>query len=199
MKRLLIAILIVSMVQGVFAQKIEIKGTIRNATDNEATEFVNVVLQTTDSVFVNGVSTNNNGSFIFNKVEAGNYRLVLSCVGYNTQYITLNGVKRNTDLGDILLEDASVALEGVIINGSNQINRPDRKLVFPSERQMKVSTNGVNLLQELMLPRIQVNPMNNEIGISGGGELQIRINGAKTDINEVKALRPADNPIWKCR
>ena len=31
------------MVQGVFAQKIEIKGTIRNATDNEATEFVNVV------------------------------------------------------------------------------------------------------------------------------------------------------------
>ena len=192
MKRLLIAILIVSMVQGVFAQKIEIKGTIRNATDNEATEFVNVVLQTTDSVFVNGVSTNNNGSFIFNKVEAGNYRLVLSCVGYNTQYITLNGAKRNTDLGDIFLEDASVALEGVIINGSNQINRPDRKLVFPSERQMKVSTNGVNLLQELMLPRIQVNPMNNEIGISGGGELQIRINGVKADINEIKALRPAD-------
>lgn len=108
------------------------------------------------------------------------------------QYITLNGVKRNTDLGDILLEDASVALEGVIINGSNQINRPDRKLVFPSERQMKVSTNGVNLLQELMLPRIQVNPMNNEIGISGGGELQIRINGVKADINEIKALRPAD-------
>lgn len=57
---------------------------------------------------------------------------------------------------------------------------------------MKVSTNGVNLLQELMLPRIQVNPMNNEIGISGGGELQIRINGAKADINEIKALRPAD-------
>lgn len=52
MKRLLIAILMVSMVQGVFAQKIEIKGTVRNATDNEATEFVNVVLQTTDSVFV---------------------------------------------------------------------------------------------------------------------------------------------------
>ena len=69
MKRLLIAILMVSMVQGVFAQKIEIKGTVRNATDNEATEFVNVVLQTTDSVFVNGVSTNNHGSFIFNKVE----------------------------------------------------------------------------------------------------------------------------------
>lgn len=192
MKRLLIAILLSSMVQGIFAQKIEIKGTIRNATDNEAVEFVNVVLQTIDSAFVSGVSTNNNGNFIFNKIDAGDYRLVLSSIGYNTQYVTLNGVKRNTDLGDIHLEDAAVALEGVTINGSNQISRPDRKLVFPSERQMKVSTNGVNLLQELMLPRIQVNPMNNEIGISGGGELQIRINGAKADINEIKALRPAD-------
>ena len=192
MKRLLIAILLSSMVQGIFAQKIEIKGTIRNTTDNEAVEFVNVVLQTIDSTFVSGVSTNNNGNFIFNKIDAGDYRLVLSSIGYNTQYVTLNGVKRNTDLGDIHMEDAAVALEGVTINGSNQISRPDRKLVFPSERQMKVSTNGVNLLQELMLPRIQVNPMNNEIGISGGGELQIRINGAKADINEIKALRPAD-------
>ena len=65
MKRLLIAILLSSMVQGIFAQKIEIKGTIRNTTDNEAVEFVNVVLQTIDSTFVSGVSTNNNGNFIF--------------------------------------------------------------------------------------------------------------------------------------
>ena len=32
---------------------------------------------------------------------------------------------------------------------------------------MKVSTNGVNLLQQMMLPRIQINPMNNEIGVLG--------------------------------
>mgnify|MGYP001540976579 FL=1 len=98
MKRLLIAILLSSMVQGIFAQKIEIKGTIRNTTDNEAVEFVNVVLQTIDSTFVSGVSTNNNGNFIFNKIDAGDYRLVLSSIGYNTQYVTLNGVKRNTCL-----------------------------------------------------------------------------------------------------
>ena len=57
---------------------------------------------------------------------------------------------------------------------------------------MKTSTNGVNLLQELMLPRILVNPMNNEIGLSGGGELQLRINGVKAEIDEIKAIRPAD-------
>ncbi len=180
------------MVQGAFAQQVEIKGTVRNATNQEAVEFANIVLQTIDSTFVTGVSTNQEGYFALNKIDAGDYRLVLSSIGYQTQYITLNGVKQNTNLGNILLEDAAIALEDVTISGSNQISRSDRKLVFPSERQMKVSTNGVNLLQELMLPRILVNPMNNEIGISGGGELQLRINGVKADINEIKTLRPSD-------
>ena len=57
---------------------------------------------------------------------------------------------------------------------------------------MKISTNGVNLLQQMMLPRIQINPMNNEIGVLGGGELQLRINGAKAEVEEIKALQPSD-------
>lgn len=180
-----------SMAQNAFAQKIEIKGTVRDASD-KSIEYVNVVLQTIDSTFVAGVTTSPEGEFIFKNTAAGDYRLVLSSIGYNTGYITLNGVKRHTDLGPIVLDSASIALEGVTITGSSQISRADRKLVFPSERQMKTSTNGVNLLQELMLPRILVNPMNNEIGLSGGGELQLRINGVKAEIDEIKAIRPAD-------
>lgn len=47
----MIAILVVSMVQGVFAQQIIIKGTVKDATSKKAAEYVNVVLQTADSVF----------------------------------------------------------------------------------------------------------------------------------------------------
>ena len=177
MRKLIIAaILFSSVVESSFAQKIEIKGTVCDAANN-AIEYANIVLQTLDSTFVNGVTTNPQGQFVFKSTEAGDYRLVLSSIGYNTQYITLDGVKRSTDLGQIVMDSTAIALEGVTITGSSQISRADRKLVFPSERQMKTSTNGVNLLQELMLPRILVNPMNNEIGLSGGGELQLRING----------------------
>ena len=91
-----------------------------------------------------------------------------------------------------MLEDDAVAMEGVTVSASGQISHSDRKLIFPSERQMKVSTNGVNLLQQMMLPRIQINPMNNEIGVLGGGELQLRINGAKAEVEEIKALQPSD-------
>lgn len=192
MKRLLIIVMLAaSMVQHGFAQKIEIKG---NACDagNRAIEYANVVLQTLDSTFVSGVTTGAKGEFVLKNALPGDYRLVLSSIGYRTEYITLNGIKRNTDLGTIVLDSAAVALEGVTITASGQISRADRKLVFPSERQMKVATNGVNLLQELMLPRILVNPMNNEVGLSGGGELQLRINGVKATVDEVKAVRPAD-------
>lgn len=190
-KLITVAILLGSVVVSSYAQKIEIKGTVCDAA-NQAIEYANVVLQTIDSTFVNGVTTNPKGQFEFKSTDEGDYRLVISSMGYNTAYITLNGIKRHTDLGSIVLDSTSIALEGVTITGSSQINRADRKLVFPSAMQLKASTNGVNLLQELMLPRILVNPMNNSIGLSGGGELQLRINGVKAEADEIKALRPAD-------
>lgn len=107
-----------SMAQNAFAQKIEIKGTVRDASD-KSIEYVNVVLQTIDSTFVAGVTTSPEGEFIFKNTAAGDYRLVLSSIGYNTGYITLNGVKRHTDLGPIVLDSASIALEGVTITGSS--------------------------------------------------------------------------------
>ncbi len=193
MKRIvLIAMLLGSMLQGVFAQKIAIKGSVKDAASKEAVEYVNVVLQTSDSTFIKGTTTNGKGSFLLDKLHPGDYVLVLSNVGYTTHYLSLNGVKRNVDLGEILLEDAAVAMEGVTVSASAQISHSDRKLLFPSERQMKVSTNGVNLLQQMMLPRIQVNPLKNEIGVLGGGELQLRINGAKAEIDEIKSLLPTD-------
>lgn len=52
-----------SMAQNAFAQKIEIKGTVRDASD-KSIEYVNVVLQTIDSTFVAGVTTSPEGEFM---------------------------------------------------------------------------------------------------------------------------------------
>lgn len=95
----MIVILVASMVQRrVFAQQIIIKGTVKDATSKKAAEYVNVVLQTADSVFVGGTITNSKGDFLLNKVYAGDYLLALSCVGYRTQFIVLNGIKQNINL-----------------------------------------------------------------------------------------------------
>ena len=193
MKRILFAIMLIGwMIQGVFAQNLEIKGMVRNGRDKAPLEFANVVLQTADSVFITGTTTDGKGRFMLDKVKAGDYLLAVSSLGYETQYIALDGFNKSIDLKEILMEDAAVSLDGVTVSASNTSSRSDRKLIFPSDRQVKASTNGMDLLQQLMLPKITVNPMSNEIKVPGNGEVQLRINGVKVELDEIKALLPTD-------
>ena len=71
-------ILLGGMVQGAFAQNLEIKGMVRDARNKEILEFANVVLQTMDSSFVAGTTTDMKGHFLLNKIKKGSYILSVS-------------------------------------------------------------------------------------------------------------------------
>jgi hypothetical protein len=193
MKKVITIILLLgSFIGGVSAQHIELKGRVREAKSNESLAFVNVVLQTPDSAFVTGAVSDDNGKFTIPAIPPGDYRLVLSYIGYVTQYIALEGLKASITIPDILMEEESVGLDAVTVTASAVTSRIDRKLVFPTERQVKASSNGLDLLQQLMLPRVQVNPVTREVSIPGGGEVQLRINGVKVEVSEVTALLPGE-------
>jgi hypothetical protein len=174
------------------AQTFGIKGVVRDAANMEYMEQAAVVLQTPDSVFVSGCTTGRHGSFALERVAAGDYRLAVSSVGYETQYIALEGLAGDVALGDILLAEAVVALDGVTVSAANANSRIDRKIVIPSEQHVKASSHGVDLIRQLMLPRVRVNPLLDEVSVVGGGELQLRINGVKVEREDLLALRPAD-------
>jgi hypothetical protein len=180
------------MIQGICALDIEIKGKVLQASDRSALEFVTVVLQTSDSAFVTGVVTDVKGEFAFNNVANGDYRLILSNIGYETLRVELQGENRNIDLKEILLEETSIALDGLTVTATNQTTRVDRRLIFPTDQQIKASTNGVDLLMQLGLPKVTVNPMNMAATLVGDGELQYRINGVKVELQDILALQPAD-------
>ena len=193
MRRMIIGIILLgSMVQGLFAQNITVRGIIKDSKNKECLEFANVVLQTKDSVFLTGGTTNEKGLFSLDKIETGDYLLALSSLGYKTQYLPITNLSKNLDLGDILLEDDAVSLESVTVSGSNLSSQLDKKLIYPSDRQINASTNGIDLLQQLMLPKLRVNPLLSEVSLPGGGELQYRINGVKVELQEIKALQPSD-------
>lgn len=193
MKRILIGLMLLcSMVGETLAQNLEIKGLVRDIHSKEVLEFANVVLQRHDSSFVMGTTTDSKGVFTLNKVHKGDYRLAISSLGYQTEYISLEGFSKNISLGDILVNESTVSLNGVTVNASAQRTQADRKVIFPSERQLKHASNGMDLLQQMMLPRIQVDMLNKEIKLPGNGVVQIRINGAKAEQEELRALIPAD-------
>ncbi|MDR0573358.1 MAG: carboxypeptidase-like regulatory domain-containing protein [Tannerella sp.] len=193
LKQIILPVVLLSSGVGhVAAQSIEIRGVVKDAGDMKYLEHVNVVLQTQDSVFVTGGTTGRNGAFALGKIAAGDYRLVVSSIGYEMLFLELEGLAKNIALDDILLNEATVLLDGVTVLASNVSNRIDRKIIIPSERHATSSTNGIDLLQKLMLPRVTVNPVLNEVAIAGGGELQLRINGVKVEREDLLALRPVD-------
>ena len=108
------------MAVGAIAQNLVIKGNVREAASQTQVEFANVVLQTMDSAFVAGATTDAQGNFSLGKLSKGDYRLVVSCIGYQSVMLDLKGFERTTNVGEILLGEDAVALEGVTVSGSAQ-------------------------------------------------------------------------------
>ena len=118
-------------------------------------------------------------------LEKGIYNLQISSLGYQTKNLEIRDFNKDVDLGNIEIDSAAVALNEVVVTGAKVINEADRKILLPTSKQMKAATNGFNLLQKLNLKRIQVDVLRNTISASGGGEVQLRINGVKSSIQEV--------------
>lgn len=121
-----------------YAQKIRIGGKVMDGSTNTPAEFANVVLQTLDSAFVTGASTDMKGHFQLEKIQEGNYRLIISAIGY-TDFITdLNGLSKSINLNNLVLNEATELLEEVTVTASNIINQTDRKIIFPNQKQLAV-------------------------------------------------------------
>lgn len=68
----------------------------------------------------------------------------------------------------------------------------DRKLLYPTSRQVRLSENGLGLLREMMIPIIEVNSFRNTIATVDGSEVQLRINDVEATVQDIMALRPDD-------
>lgn len=176
----------------IFAQSLKISGRITDAQSKAPLEFANIVLTTADTTFVGGATSNINGDFLVENVVPGDYRLVVSSVGYKTSETVLQGVDEVVNLGSLELEENSVLLDEVTVAASNEKSNSDRKIVFPSDKQKKASSNGIELLKQIALPRLQVNALQRTLSVPGGGEVQLRINGIIATNEEVIALLPED-------
>ncbi len=186
------------------ASEIEDNKTVgtKNRTDDEennelaavksAVEFADVVLRKKDMSVVTGCATDKNGRFAFDDIPAGDYIIEISCIGYENKKISLDKVSGNVNLEDVQIEHSALALNELVVSASNVVNTPDKKLVLPTAYQVKSSTNGIDLLARMQLSRLSVDPLQDKITSSNDGEVQLRINGVKADIQQIKALKPEE-------
>jgi hypothetical protein len=186
----LLLLFLLSVVSSTKAQTYAIRG--RLISGKQIVDYANIILQKPDSDFVTSVMSDKYGRFNMNEVKEGDYRLVISCIGFNDKKIDLKLQNRNADLGDIELDSMTHQLKEVVVQGAKVIRAQDKQVALPTKFQLKASTNGVDLLKSMQLSRLHVDIINNKISSSAQGEVQTRINGAKVNIQQIQALRPED-------
>ncbi len=167
----------------------KVSGVIKDAADKTALIGVNVRLKQGDQQ-VSGTVTDTHGKFIL-EAETGEFVLECSYIGYEPigMSLTVNG---NIHLGTIEMNEASTELIEVVVEGDAVIQKVDRQILLPNKEQLGASSDGMSLLQNLQIPRIVVNPVENSVKTLANQDVQLRINGIEASSSEVMAINPKD-------
>lgn len=150
-----------------------------------AIQFANVaMLQSKDSVFVKGVVSDENGSFILNTPHQ-NGIVKVTCIGYRTVFLNVT----DDNLGVIVLKEESMTLGDVIVKSSLPKSKLKNGAVITTVAGSILEKTGniYNLLDRIP----NVTTQNGKINIFGFGEPVIYINGKKVrDNTELDRLNP---------
>ena len=163
------------------AKAIEIRGMVMNEK-NEPMPYCNVLLLTSDSTFVNGCVTKEDGSFLMMGEEGRPYLIKASYIGYvaTTQVLEARNLIQ-------LLPDA-LALEEVTVTA-------ERPLIEPSANGLKANVIGTSLAKmgtasEMLSHLPFVTGKDGSYTVLGHGTPEIYINNRKVrDTSELDRLR----------
>jgi len=169
-----------------------IKGKIVDA-QNQTLPYANIVLyKIGEEKNPKGTVSDDNGNYKFENIAAGNYKIEISMLGFETQKI--NQFQLNEDkIFNITLKEESQTLNEVVITSRRPvIKQTAEKLTVDLEKSEMINTT----LQDIMRKIPGVLVTNNGISIAGKSGVRILINGKTTEYMDVETLLrdfPADN------
>jgi hypothetical protein len=119
MKRYLLTIYLIIFLTTAWAQKDgSIKGIVHHTASMQPLAGASVtVLLAKDSSLVNFSRTNNNGFFAINNIEKGNYRLLITHIGYRNidKVFLVTTALPDIDFGDLVISNKSTLLNDVTV------------------------------------------------------------------------------------
>lgn len=169
-----------------------ISGVVKN-NFNSPLPFANIILeQKGNNDFVKGVVTDQEGSYIFDDIVKGTYKIQVSVLGFKVKKTEEFWLEENK-VYDFVLEEEVEKLEEVIVKTRRPVIRQTpEKLIVDLENSEMISTSLKDVMRKV--PGVLVT--NNGISIAGNTGVKILINGKSTDYMDIQTLIrdfPADN------
>lgn len=152
---------------------------------------VTVALYSLDSL-ITGTVTGSNGEFIFSNIGEDDYILKLSLLGFSPVNINLSVRQFPVDLGRIQMTPSAERISEAYVVAAGINTDSGQLIVYPSQKHVRSSVNGVDILNKLALPQLKINPIGRTVSSSNGGSVQFCINGRRSTIEEVATLLPND-------
>ena len=175
-KKRLLSFIITLITLACAAQNPAVSGNVFDGSKNPV-PFADVVLkqQAQDSTFVKTSFTDENGHFEILNLNAGEYLLTISTVGFEN-YTSRIAVAKNLVLSDIVLQAGAKELDDVVINQKRPIvRRKIDRLEFDVENSILSSDNAWQIVKKTP----GVNVVGDGISIRGSSGILVTINDKK--------------------
>ncbi|QEM08575.1 TonB-dependent receptor domain-containing protein [Mucilaginibacter rubeus] len=177
MKTLSISLLFICLLQVVKAQ---VSGRVTTVNGQPLAYATVSLVKTADSSSVKSMLTTEQGSYNIAEVSAGNYRLKLSSIGYQTWFsspFAISGSKEVKYLAVIVMKEDTRQLGEVVIRSRKPLyqQRSDGLVV---NVENSVLTKGSTALQVLeRSPGVAIDHRDNGISLNGKSGAEVMING----------------------
>ena len=155
----IVSIFLLSNLYSICLQAADIQGVVTDSS-NTPIVGVNITMRTLEGTQVmEGTQSLSDGTFILKGVNPGNYTLVCTHIGY-ADYIAEVQVNKEASLslGTLIMSPQSVQLKGVTVSIRRNVFTADKQAIYPSKQQTETSRGGLDLLQKLPIPLLDINP-----------------------------------------
>ena len=168
-----------------------ITGKLADEKTKQPIPFANIALYgLPDSSLIAGTTSDTTGTFSLNPVRYGNYRLVISEVGYHPVSRAIDITEsHNYNFGTLFLHENIVELNEAIAIGKQMRAKtePGKTTFFITKKMADASNTGTDVLK--LIPGIQVDLMHN-ISLEGSSNILILVDGRERDNNFVSQINP---------
>lgn len=176
-----------------FAQNNPVKGEIKNAKE-EKISFATISLYRVETnEFVTEISSEEDGTFYFDEVEDGQYKLVITEFGYN-QFEKIIEVKDGElNLGAIeLVEnkiDAPIELKGAFVRSqtSQYRNEIDKRVVEVGNDLVSAGTDAASVLNNI--PSVNVDQQSGALSLRGNENVKVYVDGKPSSQSPAELLK----------
>ena len=186
LKNAVTSIALLTLLPLVYGQTGTIEGTLTDTETSERVPFATIAVYSGDvSEPVTGEVSDSDGNFKIDGLNYGNYRVVISFIGYESREIpdiTVSEGSPIINMGTVSLNQATTDLDEVEVTAlaRTSSSRIDRTTYRASDFETARGGTASDVLNRL--PSVSVNP-DGEVSVRGASDFMVYINGRPSNMD----------------